>query len=142
MMGLVPLSSDHRNEVGSSNKAPTLEIVVDGARSAVGVIRLAICPPAAGFPDCGMQASDVASSPISDGRAIFSFANLPSGTYAISAFHDADGDGHLDTFLGVPKEGFGFSRNPALKLRSPHFEEAQVSVNGHTTLLIRLRYLL
>src|SRR6478609_9214861 len=43
------------------------------------------------------------------------FPGMVPGDYSLLLIHDENGNGRLDTMLGVPKEGFGFSRNPALR---------------------------
>jgi uncharacterized protein (DUF2141 family) len=48
----------------------------------------------------------------------------------------------MDTFLGIPREGYGFSRNPPFRPRAPRFDEAQVTIDGRSEALISLRYLL
>ena len=59
-----------------------------------------------------------------------SFDGLPSGGYAVSLFHDENGNGKLDTFVGIPREGVGFSRNPALMFGPPKFNAARFAVGG------------
>ena len=120
----------------------TLDITVHGINSAKGVIRLAICPSAAGFPDCRGREVRSASLPISGGRASIRFTDLPCDTYAISLFHDANDNGKLDTFLGIPREGYGFSRNPPFRPRAPRFSEVEFAISGAMATTISLRYIL
>ena len=61
-----------------------------------------------GFPVKADRALQRLSVPASGHTA--RFAPVPYGTYAVSVFHDEDGDGKLDAnFLGMPKEGVGTS---------------------------------
>ena len=120
----------------------TLDITVHGINSAKGVIRLAICPADAGFPDCKGRELRSASLAIAHGRASVHFADLPAGTYGISVFHDANSNGKLDTFIGIPREGYGFSRNPPFRPRAPRFAEVALAVSGAMTESIALRYIL
>ena len=56
---------------------------------------------------------------------------------------DVNGNGKLDTVLGVPREGFAFSRNPPIRFGPPRFDDVLVSVDGaRATLTMRVRYLL
>ena len=68
---------------------------------------------------------------------------LPStGIYALGVYHDADADRSYDrNAVGLPKEGYGFSNNPAVILGLPSFRSVRLSVprNGMRT-SIRLRY--
>lgn len=54
-------------------------------------------------------------------------SELPPGTYAVSCFHDVNGNGKLDTnLLGIPTEPYGFSNNARPKFRAPKWDEAKV----------------
>ncbi len=123
-------------------RTASLEVTVTGIKSAKGVIQLAICPAGVGFPDCKDKAVRTAKLTIQNGQAHATFAGLAPGSYAVSVFHDANSNGKLDTFMGIPKEGYGFSRNPGFKPRAPKFAEAEVVVQGQTETTIKLRYLM
>lgn len=120
----------------------TLEITVSGARANTGLIRIALCPAQAKFPDCGAKAVRTASLPVSAGGARVVLTGLAPGNYAVSVFHDANSNGKLDTFAGVPREGYGFSRNPPFRPRAPRFNEAELAVSGDSRAAIGLRYIL
>ncbi len=124
-----------------TSQTASLEVIVTGVRNAKGVIQLAICPPGVGFPDCKDKAVRTAKLTIQNGVARASFAGLPAGTYGVSVFHDANANGKLDTFAGIPKEGYGFSRNPGFAPRAPRFAEVQIDVTGAASTTIKLRYL-
>lgn len=58
---------------------------------------------------------------------------LPPGKYAVSCFHDVNGNGKLDTNLvGIPSEPYGFSNNARPRFRPPYWSEASFSVSGGT----------
>ncbi len=131
---------------GSAPPAPAgsgaLDIEITGIRSAQGVVRLALCPPRSGFPDCGAAAIRSTSAPAGRGHLHIHLADLPEGPLAVSVFHDANGNGRMDSFVGIPREGYGFSGNPPFRPRAPRFEEAQLNLAGHDSITISLRYLL
>ncbi|WP_409433155.1 DUF2141 domain-containing protein [Litorimonas sp. RW-G-Af-16] len=55
-----------------------------------------------------------------------SFDDLPAGTYAFKLFHDADGDGELDTDgFGIPSEDYYFSNDASDPFSAPEWDEAQ-----------------
>ncbi len=120
----------------------SLSVSITGLKSSKGVVRLALCPAGAGFPDCGAKAVKTASLPITGGTAQIVLTGLTPGIYAVSSFHDANNNGKLDTFGGIPREGFGFSGNPALKPRAPKFAECQLAVVGEAATAIRMRHIL
>jgi uncharacterized protein (DUF2141 family) len=120
----------------------TLEIDFVKLRSAKGVLQICIAPEAKEFPDCrdghGAIKRTIAAA---DGQLRVS--GLAPGDYAVAVIHDANGNGRLDTFMGIPREGFGFSRNPAIGFGPPQFDAAQFPVAGGSAhQQVRMRYLL
>lgn len=70
------------------------------------------------------------------------FGLIPAGSYAISLFHDENGNGRLDKRLFMPREGYGFSRNAPVMMGPPRFASAVFAVGAaghHET--IRMRYI-
>ena len=68
---------------------------------------------------------------------------LPSaGHYAIAVYHDANDDHDFNrTFVGMPNEGFGFSRNPKTSIGLPSLSEVRFVVQpGDNEMPIRLTY--
>jgi len=61
-----------------------------------------------------------------DGDLVRTELHLPLGTYAVSAFYDADSDGELDTnFLGQPSEPVAMSNNAVGgKFGPPSYDDA------------------
>ena len=98
-------------------------------------------PAGASFPDCKSKVVRTASLTIAGGIARATLTGLAPGRYAISVFHDANANAKLDTFAGIPKEGYGFSRNPSFKPRAPKFAEAEIAVSGAVSTTITLRYI-
>ena len=59
------------------------------------------------------------------GGVSHTFEGLPEGDYAISGFHDEDGDGELKkNFLGIPQEPIGLSRDARGRFGPPEFSDA------------------
>ena len=75
------------------------------------------------------------------GFATISVENIASGTYAIAAFLDENGNGKMDiNFLGIPKEKYGFSNNARPLMRAATFKEASfVVTNKENTIHIKLK---
>ena len=61
-----------------------------------------------------------------------------SGDYAIAIYHDKNSNNSFDTFLGIPKEKYGFSNNPTIFLNAPSFEESKFYVNNSESKLIEI----
>ncbi|WP_417456302.1 DUF2141 domain-containing protein [Kordiimonas sp.] len=55
----------------------------------------------------------------------YTFHDLPEGDYAISVFHDQDGDGKLKkNFMGIPREPIGMSRDAKGSYGPPQYSDA------------------
>ena len=94
------------------------------------------------FPDCQSDPDARRVTLPTRLASTLKFEDLPSGTYALALIHDENGNGKLDTMLGIPKEGFGFSKNPVIRFGAPSFKSAQVPItNGHTDEVVRIKYL-
>jgi uncharacterized protein (DUF2141 family) len=70
------------------------------------------------------------------------FKDLPYGNYAIALLHDEDKNGELTkNFIGMPKEGFAFSRNYQVVLRAPKYHEANFELDSpKKTITINFQY--
>ena len=74
-----------------------------------------------------------ATARISAGAALCVFSRIPAGTYGISAFHDENGNGKIDTnFVGMPTEDYCASRNARGVFGPPSFEDAKFAYTGGT----------
>ncbi|MFY9527393.1 MAG: DUF2141 domain-containing protein [Candidatus Acidiferrales bacterium] len=122
----------------------TLKIKVVGARNAKGKIGVTLFQDASGFPDntsnaIRQQAVEIDPNTLT---AQVIFSDVPQGIYAVSVLHDENLNGKLDkNFMGIPKEGYGASNNPAKKRRAPTFDEAKFSLDApEQTIEIKLIY--
>jgi uncharacterized protein (DUF2141 family) len=115
---------------------------VVGLRSAKGVLQLCVTRDAQDFPDCRKNGNGLRRTiPASVPR--IRFEGLPPGNYAVAVIHDANGNARLDTMLGIPREGFGFSRNPPIRFGPPRFAAAQFPLGSDAQVQqVRIRYLL
>lgn len=69
----------------------------------------------------------------------YTFKNLKAGKYALRVFHDKNDNGKLDTtFIGIPKERFGFSNNVMGKFGPPSFEDQLFELTANSTHQINL----
>ncbi|MGG6267947.1 DUF2141 domain-containing protein [Leptolyngbya sp. AN03gr2] len=128
--------------ITQANTRGNLRIVVDGIRQQQGQVCVSLFAGSQGFPDRGDRAVRAQCVPVGKERTAVAFQNIAVGNYAIAVYHDRNGNGKLDrNFLGIPREGFGFSRNPVVRTRAPRFNEASVFVAGtETTAQIQLQF--
>jgi uncharacterized protein (DUF2141 family) len=72
------------------------------------------------------------------------FENIFAGDYAILVIHDANNNRKFDTnFLGIPKEGYGASKNKLPFAAAPKFDENKFTLTDGVTkeCIIKLRYI-
>lgn len=68
------------------------------------------------------------------------FFNLPEGNYAIAVYHDVNDNRQLDkSWLGIPKEPYGFSNNFRPKFSAPEFDDCMFNIAGQTMITIILK---
>ena len=121
-----------------------LRIHVDGFRNTKGNLGTVIFTSPSGWPENLDKSFRHGPAPI-DARtrtATAIWSDLPPGNYGVAAIHDENSNHHLDrNFLGIPKEGFGFTNNPHVYLGPPSFSQAQVHVGCPVTdVIIHLQY--
>lgn len=128
---------------GASAPGEDVSVMVTGLRNGKGQVFACLTADPRAFPDCK---SDPAARqlivPAAGDETVLDFGAVAPGTYAISLFHDENGNGKLDTVLMMPKEGFGFSRDAKVRFGPPRFAAASFTVGGapaHQT--IRMRYM-
>lgn len=112
-------------------------------RNSQGTVACALFESPEGFPiEFLHSATNVVIMKIRKSQARCDFEDIPAGTYAIAVVHDENMNGKLDTgFLGVPKEGYGFSNDARALLGAPSFAAAAMKYDGyHLELAITLRY--
>jgi uncharacterized protein (DUF2141 family) len=109
--------------------AAELVVRVSGISDGAGMIRVAACSEAEFLKSCRLTGTAAARR----GSVDVTIRAVPSGRYAIQAFHDRDGDGKLKTnLIGMPTEPFGFSRSPRMNFGPPSFADAAIDVDART----------
>lgn len=119
-----------------------LTLTVEGQRSMRGQLLVCITANAGAFPDCRRDPGATRLVvPLSDAGTLR--ASLATGrNYAVAIIHDENANGRLDKVMGIPREGFGFSRNPAIRMGPPRFNAAAFHLDGPEAEEVRLRYML
>lgn len=68
---------------------------------------------------------------IKDRRAVCRFTAVPPGAYGISAYHDENKNGKLDTnVFGMPVEDYCASRDARGTFSAPRFDDAKFDYHG------------
>ena len=95
-----------------------------------GKIQIAVFNDARYFPDNSRGIIKKAELVVTRNQTVASTTiDLPEGDYAVSVFLDENNNKKLDTnFMGIPKERFGFSKNPTVRFGAPSFSQCEVRV--------------
>ena len=118
--------------------------VVSNFENNKGLVRACIFSNESSFNGEGGKPLQCVSTGIQNQQASISFSNLPPGIYAVFLFHDTNKNNRMDkNFLGIPKEGYGSSKNKLPFAAAPGFDENkfQVAPNSIVRLNIKLRNL-
>jgi uncharacterized protein (DUF2141 family) len=121
-----------------------LTITINGLKNPRGQVCLSLFSNSQGFPGDRERALQAQCFKAAQTPLVVNFRNLKTGNYAAAVIHDANSDRTLNcNALGIPVEGFGFSRNPKIRMGPPKFGDAAILVKGPSTnVQIQLQYLL
>jgi len=118
-----------------------LDVAIDNVRSAKGMIRICLTADPDNFPGCVDDANALTRNIPASVHAT-SFAGLPQRGYALAVIHDENSNAKLDTLAGIPREGYGFSRNAAVRFGPPRFDAARFMVAGDAEMQqVKMRYI-
>ncbi|MBV8688201.1 MAG: DUF2141 domain-containing protein [Alphaproteobacteria bacterium] len=122
--------------------AAELDVTVERLRNAKGDLQLCLTREAAHFPDCRGDPKAVFRTVPATVRTV-RFSGLAPGGYALSVFHDENRNRKLDMALMIPREGFGFSRNPVVRFGAPKFRQVRIDLPpGISRQQVRMQYVL
>ena len=106
----------------------TLVIHVLNVSPKGGTLRLGLYDESR-YPDDDSTPVASADVPAQIGETVITLTNLPPGTYAIESFQDVNSNSKMDTsWLGIPLEPFGFSRDARPRLAKPVFAQVKFAL--------------
>src|SRR6478736_7035639 len=116
-----------------------IEVTITNIKEVKGSMRVALGSNPEKFPDTPLKGQVIK---ITDKTMKVVFENVPAGTYAVSVIHDENENEKLDTgFMGIPKEGFGFSNDAMGTFGPPKFKEASFIAPATKSVSITLKYM-
>ncbi len=102
--------------------AGDLEITVSGVRNDHGRVLAEACPKEQFL---AVKCPWRAGVPAAPGQVTVRIPDVPPGIYAAQAYHDENDNKQIDrNWLGIPKEGLGFSRDAPFHFGPPSFDDA------------------
>ncbi len=128
-------------ECGGSADPTHIPVNVTNLRSADGFVTLTVYPDdPKRFLSPGGKLSRIRVQAVKPITTVCLAVPGP-GTYAIAVYHDENGNRKFDrTLLGLPAEGYGFSRNPTGLIGLPSFDKVSFLTPLSEPLTIRLTY--
>lgn len=117
----------------------TIEVTVKNIKEVTGSIRVGLFNDEEKFLKTPIKGEIVKTS-AKTMKIIFK--DLPNGTYAVSVIHDENENEKLDTgFMGIPKEGFGFSNDAMGTFGPPKYKEASFTLPDAKQVSVTLKYM-
>ena len=119
------------------NTAHVLKITVNNIKNIKGKLQVCLTDKKEDF----LKQSDYAKTvAVRNNTISLKIANIKTGVYSVSLFHDENNNGVLDTkgLFGIPSEPYGFSNNPRTTFGPPSFENCTFLIDGDKQIYIKL----
>jgi uncharacterized protein (DUF2141 family) len=124
---------------GAVAQAQDVEVIIKNVGPARGTLFVGLFDSEKTFLKKPVRGERVAAH---EGSVRAVFKDVPAGEYAISVFHDANGNGKLDTnFIGIPKEGVGASNDAMGSFGPPSFQKAKFKCPSAGVVSVTMKYL-
>ena len=134
---LILTFSSHFLFAQEPNTTHALQITVNNLENIKGKLQVCLTDKKEDFLKQCEYSTAVA---VTNNTISLEIANIKTGIYSISLFHDENNNGVLDTkgFFGIPSEPYGFSNNPSTTFGPPSFEECTFLINEDKQISIKL----
>lgn len=126
--------------VATAVASDNVTLTISNIKGETGNLIIGVYNSSDDFPIEGRQYKEIVVPVTSS--VVTKTITLPAGEYAFAICHDKDKNGTCNqNGLGIPTEGFGFSKNYRPKFRAPSFKDVKVSVGGKAqNMSIKLLY--
>jgi uncharacterized protein (DUF2141 family) len=119
----------------------TITVRIEGLRNDLGTVFVSLHDKKESFKD---NKNPVASGQARPGNrsCVVVFENVVPGRYALTFIHDEIDNKKIDkSFIGIPKEGFGFSRDAMGRFGPPSFDDADLAIPaGSSQVVMHAKY--
>lgn len=118
-------------------------ILISGIRSEKGQIILNIFKNSDDYEQQKVSKKLIFEKKIINGGTMNINCELNSGVYGISLIDDENKNGELNkNFIGIPKEGFGFSNFFMDKMKKPLFDDFKINITPqYNKITIKVKYM-
>lgn len=121
----------------------SIDLAITGLRSEKGNVLVCLSANPEYFPDCTKDKKARKLKVSANHADHIHIEGVKPGTYAVALIHDENANGKMDLRLFLPREGFGFSRNPKIGMGPPKFKSAQFTVGADDEhYAVRMKYIL
>jgi uncharacterized protein (DUF2141 family) len=120
----------------------TITVRIEALRNNNGTVYVSLFDNKKAFGDNKGAVVSVQARP-ANRTAVVMLDNVAPGRYALSFIHDENDNKKLDTnWIGIPKEGFGYSKDAMGKFGPPKFDDALLDVPaGPVTVVMHTKYM-
>ena len=118
--------------------AGKIKILVSNLDNAKGTIHYAIYNSPEFFPDEKGKLIGGFKNVSEVNKTGIVVNNLKESNYAVAIYHDQNSNNEFDTFLAIPIEKFGFSKNAEVFFGPPSFDEASFYLKKNQRLKIEI----
>lgn len=125
--------------LAGSDSTGTIIVEISPCKKLTGSLYAALYASPEGFPDKEDKVYKTEILKVTAETQRLVFKNVPYGTYAISVYHDVNGNGKMDMGAFGPLEPYGFSNNAKAVFSAPPFSKAAFVLNSsEITIAIKL----
>jgi uncharacterized protein (DUF2141 family) len=141
-VGQKPAQSDAGPKVEPARTTSTISVRIEGLRNDKGTVFVSLFDNKKAFKDGKNAVVSGQARPVG-GSCVVVLDKVPAGRYALHFIHDENENKKLDTnFIGIPKEGFGFSKDAMGRFGPPDFEAAVLAIPaGPFQVVMRAKYM-
>lgn len=121
----------------------SVTVNISGLRNTKGHILVCLSSNQKEFPDCRKDANARKKKIVAANNSKVTFENVNPGVYALALVHDKNSNDKMDIALFLPKEGFGMSNNPKVRMGKPKFKNSQFTVGTANVVKdVKMKYIL